>query len=464
MFKHGPIYSLFSDSRVRRVSTHFLTGLLIAGLFWPKTPAPTPLTAAKEWKIQEAVPENDEQLLDQLGQRALLYFTEQSDPSTGLTRDRAHADGSEGHAPASIAASGFALTAWCIGDVRGWMPHEEAVKRTIGLLRFIKDNVEHEHGWIYHFVDSKTGHRMWRSEASTIDTALFLKGALLAREYLGVPEVTELVNAIYGRVDWQWALNGGTTLTHGWRPETGFLKSRWDSYSEMLGLYLLGIGAPSSPLPPATWQSWRRGPIITYHDRTFINCPPLFTHQYPQAWFDFRNHSDGLTDYWQNSVNATLAQREWCSELRTTFAKWSLDMWGVTASDSAKGYIDWGGPTDNTTNLDGTVVPCAPGGSLPFAPRECLQALQEMRKVGGASVWGRYGFADAFNPQTGWVSPDVIAIDVGITMLMAENMRSGFVWHYFMKAPEAKRGLELAGFKDRVGPTRGDHPLFAGRL
>lgn len=462
MLKQGPIFSLVSSPRFRRVFTQVLTGLLVASVFWPKS-APR-VTETVSWKLEEVVPLDDEQLLDQLGQRALLYFTEQSDPNTGLTRDRAHADGSEGHAPASIAASGFALTAWCIGDVRGWLPHEEAVKRTIGLLRFVKDNVEHEHGWIYHFVDSKTGHRMWRSEASTIDTALFLKGALLAREYLGVPEVTDLVNAIYRRIDWQWALNGGQTLTHGWRPETGFLKSRWDSYSEMLGLYLLGIGAPSSPLPATTWQSWRRGPVITYHDRTFINCPPLFTHQYPQAWFDFRNHSDGLTDYWQNSVNATLAQREWCSELRTTFAKWSLDMWGVTASDSAKGYIDWGGPTDNTSNLDGTVVPCAPGGSLPFAPRECLQALQTMRKVGGADVWGRYGFADAFNPHTGWVSPDVIAIDVGITMLMAENMRSGFVWHYFMKATEAKRGLELAGFKDRIGPARGDHPLFAGRL
>lgn len=460
MFKHLPPHLVLSTPTVGRVLLSVFI-LLMGELLQPTTVSHTAKT--NNWKMEEVVTLESEQLLDQLGQRALLYFTEQSDATTGLTRDRSPTDGTDGHAPASIAASGFALTAWCIGDVRGWMPHEEAVKRTIGLLRFVKDNVEHEHGWIYHFVDAKTGHRMWRSEASTIDTALFLKGALLAREYLGVPEVTELVNAIYGRIDWQWALNGGTTLTHGWRPETGFLKSRWDSYSEMLGLYLLGIGAPSSPLPAATWQSWQRGPIVTYHDRTFISCPPLFTHQYPQAWFDFRNHSDGLTDYWQNSVNATLAQREWCSELRTTFTKWSLDLWGVTASDSAKGYIDWGGPGD-ASNLDGTLVPCAPGGSLPFAPRECIQALQAMRKVGGPGVWGRYGFADAFNPQTGWISPDVIAIDVGITMLMAENMRSGFVWNYFMKAPEAKRGLDLAGFKDRHGPARGQQVLFAGRL
>lgn len=457
-------HTIFSEPFSGRLpAVRVLATLLVACVLLPK-PSPKP-TESTVWKLEKIAVENgDEKFLDDLEQRALLFFTEQSDPATGLTHDRARADGTDSHAPASIAASGFALTAWCIGDVRGWLPHEEAIRRSLTLLRFVLDNVDQERGWIYHFVDIKNGHRMWRSEASTIDTALFLKGCLMAREYLAVPEVTKLVDQIYERIDWQWALNGGTTLTHGWRPETGFIKSRWDSYSEMLGMYLLGIGAPSNALPAATWQSWRRGPVITYHDRTFISCPPLFTHQFPQAWFDFRNNYDGLTDYWQNSVDATLAQREWCAELHGTFASWSVDMWGVTASDSAKGYIDWGGPQGDAHNLDGTLVPCAPGGSLPFAPRECLQTLQKMRQTGGSAVYGRYGFADAFNPQNGWVSTDVIAIDVGITLLMAENMRTGFVWNYFMKAPEARRGLELAGFKGRQGPPRAEQHLLAGRM
>lgn len=463
MAKHANHFIPFQPSRKFRFSAQLIACLTAA---WALVPHSSPRSSAPvNWNLENViVQENDDKFLDELEQRALLFFVEQSDPVTGLTRDRARADGSKGHAPASIAASGFALSAWCIGDVRGWLPREEAVKRSVAVLKFIRDKVENEHGWIYHFVDIYNGRRMWRSEASTIDTALFLKGALLAREYFGNPEVTQLVDEIYERIDWQWALDGGTTLSHGWRPETGFLKSRWDSYSELLGLYLLGIGAPNKPLPAKSWQAWRRGPVITYGDRTFINCPPLFTHQYPQAWFDFRNRSDGLTDYWQNSVNATLAQRQWCAELGKTFAQWSLDLWGVTASDSAKGYVDWGGPVGASSNLDGTIVPCAPGGSLPFAPRECLQALHTMRKVGGSAVWGRYGFADAFNPHTGWVSPDVIAIDVGITLLMAENMRSGFVWRYFMKAAEAKRGLALAGFKERAGPARGNESLLAGSL
>jgi len=410
------------------------------------------------------IDDRDDQMLDDIELHALQFFIEHSDANTGLTRDRAPADGTPSRAPASIAATGFALTAWAIGDSRGWISHDDAVKRSLTVLRFIRDHVDQEHGWIYHFVDARSGKRAWKSEASTIDTALFLNGALLAREYLNSPEVTQVVNTIYARIDWQWALDGGTTLSHGYTPEGGFLKSRWDSYSEMLSLYLLGIGAPSKPLPSSTWTAWRRGPVVTYHNLTFINCPPLFTHQYPQAWFDFRGRSDGLTDYWQNSVNATLAQREWCAELSTTFARWSHNLWGVTASDSAKGYVDWGGPQGGSDRLDGTVVPCAPGGSLPFAPHECLQALHTMRDIGGQSVWGRYGFADAFNPQTGWVSPDVIAIDVGITMLMSENLRTGFVWRYFMKSQEAKHGLELAGFKDHPWPANAANQiLVAGR-
>jgi hypothetical protein len=394
----------------------------------------------------------DARFLDDLQLRALRFFIEHTDPLTGLTRDRAPADGSAANAPASIAASGFALTAWCIGAERGWISQHEALKRTRTVLRFIDAHVAHERGWIYHFIDARTGSRVWNCEASTIDTALFLKGALLAREYFHDTEVRTLVNRIYARIDWRWAMNGGTTLTHGWRPETGFLKSRWDSYSELLGMYLLGIGAPASPLPAEAWHAWQR-PVVTYRDRSFIHCAPLFIHQYSHAWFDFRGRRDAHADYWKNSVDATLAQRDWCADLAATFARWSHELWGVTASDSAQGYVDWGGPHGSAEKLDGTLVPCAPAGSLPFAPAECLRTLKAMRRAGGDAVWGRYGFADAFNPQNGWVSPDVIAIDVGITLLMAENLRSGFVWDYFMRAPEAQRGLELAGFQNRPAAT-----------
>jgi hypothetical protein len=391
----------------------------------------------------------DSAFLDEVQRRAVLYFVEQSDPVTGLTRDRAPNNGTFSKSPSSAAATGFALTAWCIADQRGWMGPGEARRRTVQALRSVADVHAHEHGWLYHFVSATDGKRMWRSEASTIDTALFLQGALTAREYLRDPEVTELVNQIYARIDWKWALNDGVTLSHGWKPETGFIPHRWDNYAEMMGLYLLGIGATNNPLPVETWSAWQRGPIVGPEGRTFIQGGSLFTHQYAQAWFDFRGKRDAYADYWQNSVEATLAQREWSATQSVRFPLWSKELWGVSASDSARGYMPWGIPLKHSSEYyDGTLVPCAPGGSLPFAPRECLTALKKMREVGGEALWGRYGFADAFNPQTGWVGPDVIGIDVGITLVMAENLRSGLVWNIFMRAPEVQRGMKLAGFKD----------------
>lgn len=397
---------------------------------------------------------SDVALLDEVERRAVLYFVEQTDPISGLTRDRAPAEGGSGPSQASVAASGFALTAWGIAAQRGWLGREEAARRSKTTLRFILEEVDQENGWLYHFVDVSTGRRMWDSEASTIDTALFLQGALFAREYFKDPEMTELVNRIYARIDFSWALNGGTTLAHGWKPESGFLPYRWDSYSEMLGLYLLGIGAPGKALHAAAWHAWSRGPVVQYAGRTFINCPPLFTHQYTHAWFDFRGRRDAYADYWKNSVDATLAQRQWCADLSGRFSKWSLALWGVTASDSATGYVAWGGPSRDTRDLDGTLVPCAPAGSLPFAPKECLAALRSMLEFEGGRAWKRYGFVDAFNTETGWVADHVLAIDQGITLLMAENLRSGLVWDYFMRAPEVQKGLRLAGFEsDRSDTT-----------
>ncbi len=406
------------------------------------------VAAAGGAERRAVVAADDAALLDEVQRRAVLYFVEQTDAGSGLTPDRARLDGSGGgqaRAPSSVAATGFALTAWCIAAERGWLTEAEARRRVRQTLRTLAETHAHERGWFYHFVDASSGRRVWQSEASTIDTALLLQGALMAREYLRDREIAALVQKLYARIDWRWALDGGKTLSHGWRPESGFIAARWDSFAEMMGLYLLGIGAPANALPAETWRAWRREPVVHAGGRTFVQCGPLFTHQYAHGWFDFRGRRDGGIDWWQNSVDATLAQREWSAAQRGRFPAWAGDWWGVTASDSARGYIAWGTPGPWADESDGTLVPCAPGGSLPFAPEECLAALRQMRAKGGPGVWGRYGFADAFNPHTGWASPDVVAINTGITLVMAENLRTGLVWRNFMRAPEVQRGLRLAG-------------------
>lgn len=390
----------------------------------------------------------DEQFLDQLQRRCFRFFWDEANPETGLIPDRADADGQKKFPVASIASVGFGLTGICIADQRGWIPRDQAYQHVLTTLRFFWEKMPHERGFYYHFVDMKTGARVWNCELSSIDTALLLAGILTARQYYKGTEVEQLATKIYQRVDWPWMLAGGQTLSMGWTPEGGFLNARWDEYSEHMILYLLGLGSTTHPLPRQTWNAWKRQPLITYAGHTYLQCQPLFTHQYFHAWVDFRNKRDAFADYWRNSVLATLAHRQFNIDMRDTFPKYGENLWGITSSDGPDGYKAWGGPPATThPPIDGTVVPCAAGGSLPFAPRETIAALRHMHQQYGDRIWKKYGFVDAFNPHTGWVATDVIGIDVGITLLMIENHRSGFVWRYFMQNPEIQRAMHLAGFR-----------------
>lgn len=397
----------------------------------------------------------DEAFLEDLERRSFRYFLEQSDPHTGLVLDRARTDGSlhdEDHRnTASIASTGFGLTALCIADARGWISSAEARARVRSTLRFFAERAPHEHGWFYHWMDWRNGERRWQSEVSSIDTALLMGGVLTARGYFrDEPEIARLATRIYERIDFQWMLNGHPSLlSHGWYPERGFIKNRWDTYSEQMSLLLLAIGSPTHAITPAAWRAWVRQ-RITYAGFTYLNAhPPLFIHQYAHAWVDFRHRRESwypFTDYFENSIEATRAHREFCLSLRNEFPGYTENIWGITASDSAKGYVAWGGPPRDPA-IDGTVVPYAAGGSLMFTPDIALAALRAMREKYGASIYGRYGFADAFNPNTNWVDPDVIGIDLGITLLSAENLRSGSVWKWFMRNREIPRALKLAGFE-----------------
>jgi hypothetical protein len=296
-----------------------------------------------------------------------------------------------------------------------------------------------------------TGEREWSSEVSSVDTAILLCGVLTCRHFFHHEEITNLSYEIFNRVDWTWLSEDTKLLPHGWMPEVGFLPYRWDGYSELMMMYLLGMGSRTHPLAAETWNAWKRI-TFEYDGLRYIGAfAPLFVHQYSQAWFDFRNKRDRYADYFLNSVAATKVHRRFCLELAGQFPNYSENLWGITASDSEQGYVAWGGPPA-VGPIDGTVVPCATGGSLPFLPQECLRVLSYIRSRYGKGAWSRYGFVDAFNPLKNWYDPDVIGIDVGITIVMAENLRTGLVWETFMRSQEARRGMELAGFKPYTPP------------
>lgn len=412
--------------------------------------------AALAPKLSAEISPDETAFLEDLCKRSFLYFWEQSSSQTGLVMDRAKNDGTaSGDNVASIAATGFGLTALCIGASHRWVSRAKARERVAKTLRFLLEKAPEEHGFFLHFMDGTTGERRIRSEVSSVDTALFLAGALTAAEYFHPdPEITSLADQLFERVDFQWMLNGDPfLLSHGVKPETGFLKSRWNKYCEASILYLLAIGAPKYPIPGESWYAWRR-PVLQFGNWTFVTGGPLFTHQFSHAWIDFRNIVDAQPlemNYFRNSVFATYAHREFCISLQRRFPAFGPNMWGITASDSPEGYLAWGGPP-RETRIDGTLVPCAPGGSLMFAPEICIPVLRQMVLLYGDKLYGRYGFADAFNPgfegpDTVWVNPDVIGIDVGITLLSAENLLTGNIWKWFMNSRHIRTGLERAQFR-----------------
>jgi hypothetical protein len=390
-------------------------------------------------------------LLDEIERRACLFFYEQADPRTGLVRDRARMHGPEDRTVSSIAATGFGLSALAIADSRGYLERGAARARAERTLEHLVSTTRHEHGFFYHFLDMTTGERVWESEASSVDTAWLLCGVLHCRAHWTESRIRQLTADLLGRVEWRWMLNGGDTLCHGWTPEAGFLPYRWDEYSELLAMYLLAIGSSSSPIPASCWDAWRR-PMREFEGYEYIDSvAPLFVHQYSHAWFDFRGRSDRYADYFENSRLATLAHRQFCIGLSGQFPWYGPEMWGVTASDSMLGYRVWGNPY---CPPDGTLAPCAAGGSVAFAPGECIAVLKAMLDRYGSRAWGRYGFVDAFQPGEQWFSPDVIGIDQGIMLLMAENARGGGVWNEVMSTAEARRAMDAAGLKTSAASPR----------
>jgi hypothetical protein len=391
------------------------------------------------------LPANDAALLDDIERAAFEYFWNEADADTGMVFDRAYATGGADGEFSSIAATGFGLTALCIGAEREYRSRVEIEQRVARTLDFLAHDVPNQHGFLYHFLNPSTGKRSRFSEVSPIDTSILLCGVLTCREYFSNSQIHDDATAIYNRVDWPWALNGGKTFVLDWTPEGRFSRLRWDSYCESMMLYLLAMGSPTHPIPADCWSAIHR-PKMVYRGHQYISSPaPLFVHQFSHAWFDFRSKHDDYANYFENSVIASLAHREFCEELSRRFPCYSKDVWGISASESSEGYVAWGGPPI-LGPIDGSIVPAASAGSLPFLFRESMTVLLNLRRYYGKQIWKEYGFVDAFNPLTGWVSRDVIGIDVGITMLMAENARTQFVWNTFMRNPEPGIAMELAGF------------------
>lgn len=389
-----------------------------------------------------------ERFMDDVQRRAVLFFTECAHPKTGLVRDRASNFGPDTYDVASIASTGYGLAALTVGVERGWVKRAAAIKQAERTLRFVL-GMPHKHGWLYHFVDWRTGERRWNCEISSIDTTLLVIGALTCGRYFRGTDVERLANRLYDRLDWTWMrTNGGAKpdkllVSHGWKPETGFLANDWGSYCEHMFLYLLGLGARRDPLPAASWTAWKRG-SYAYRGIKTIAAGPLFWHQMAHAYYDFRNRKDALGyDYQREAARATRIHRRFCTDNPTKRKSYGVYGWGLNACDGPDGYRAYGVPEPE----DGTLTPTAVLAASMVDADAALTTAMHMRKTYGARIWGRYGFVNAFNLDRDWFDRDVIGIDLGMALLAIENHRSGMIWKLVASHPSTVRAFRRAGFR-----------------
>ena len=443
-------------------------------------------------------PQLDEQsLLDDLSARTFRFFWETGNPENGLVPDRWPTTSFS-----SIAAVGFALTAYPIGVERGYITRSAARERTLVTLRLFHDmpqgperrgTIGHK-GFFYHFLNMETGERYAATELSTVDTALFVAGALFAQSYYSgdhpeEAEIRDLAEQIYARIEWPWMQANAPGVALAWRPERGFSAYDWRGYNEAMIVYLLGLGAPEHPLEPDAWEAWtdRYEDVWgSYYNQQYLLFSPGFGHQYTHIWVDFRGIQDeymrlrGL-DYFDNSRRAAFAQHAYAEENPLGWKGYGEGVWGLTASDGPgralltyegeqrqfRGYAARGiGYPASHGGLgksydDGTIAPTAAASSIVFTPELSIQGIREMRARYGKHIYSEYGFLDAFNPsftydielhrgrvipEFGWVADDHLGIDQGPIILMIENYRTGFVWEVMRENEHIRRGLRRAGF------------------
>jgi hypothetical protein len=415
--------------------------------------------------------------LNALQRQTFDYFVHEVNPVNGLVADRTQ----EG-CPASIAAVGLALAAYTVAAERAFTTRAQAVERTLATLRFFHKSVQGTDedatgykGFYYHFLDMKTGKRVWQCELSTVDSAFLIAGIQTAAAYFvnesaDEHEIRTLADELYRRADWQWAQNGGATVTHGWNPESGFLPYRWQGYDEAMILYLLGLGSPTHPLPVESYAAWTSTyQWKTVYDHEFLYAGPLFIHQLSHVWVDFRSIQDEYMrgkgiDYFENSRRATYVQRRYAIHNPGQFDAYGENCWGITASDGPgpatrliKGkkrhffsYLARGVPDGPD---DGTIAPWAVVASLPFAP-EIVQPVLRWFDDLSLRVPDTYGYKATFNPTflgeaadaPGWVSPWHLGLNQGPIVLMIENYRSDLLWRLLRQCPYLVRGLRRAGF------------------
>jgi hypothetical protein len=438
---------------------------------------PQKLVFESNGKVNYPLTPDERLMLDSIQYKTFLFFLNEHHPEWGIVKDRI-----KPWAPASIASTGFGLVCFGIGTERNYISREKAAEITLNTLKFFMSSVQSPDtnvtgykGFYYHFLKMDSGTREWNCELSSIDTGILMMGIIFARNYYNrdndiETQIRLLAGKLLDRVDWDFMVmpdigRFANTISMGWTPEKRQHDWGWSGYNEALLLYVLAAGSGMTNADKS-YNAWLKSYkwYTPYEGLAHVAFPPLFGHQFSQAFIDFRGLVDKYMkvkgiDYFENSRRATYVQRQYAIDNPHGWVGYDSLCWGITACDGPPekynfddkkflGYAGRGtsGPDYNYFD-DGTIAPYASLSSLPFAPEIVLPTIKSINEKYGVNLWGKYGYYDSFNLTAKWTDDDFLGIDEGPMLIMIENFRTGLVWDYMMKDPIIQNGLNRLGFE-----------------
>jgi hypothetical protein len=402
----------------------------------------------------------DEALLEAVQRQTFGFFWEAAHPVSGLAPDRCKTAAGPADDLVATGGSGFGVMAIIVAVERGWITRAEAAER-VGNMLDLLSRATCYHGVFPHFMNGRSGATIpfMRKDdgGDLVETSFLIMGLLCAREYFAgdTPEESKirgLVNYVWNDVEWDWYTRGGRHALHWhWSPNNGWaLELAIRGWNECLITYVLAASAQRYRVDAGTYhEGFAAGRHFlngaSYYGIALpLGLPyggPLFFSQYSFCGIDPRGLKDRYADYWQQNLSHVRINHAHCEINPLQHKGYSAACWGLTSSDGPDGYS-----THAPDNDDGTISPTAALSSMPYAPKEAIQAIRHFLRAHGEKAWGRFGFVDAFCESRDWYADTYLAIDQGPIIVMIENHRTGLLWKLFMNAPEIRAGLKALSF------------------
>ena len=398
---------------------------------------------------------SDDALLDRIERLTIGYFTDFSDPTTGMARERSN----DSNPIVTTGGTGFGIMAIIAGAERGYFPREEGVARIEKIVTSL-EKLERFHGAWAHWYNAETGEAFHFSEfddgGDLVETAFLVQGLLAARQWLEADNfpLAERIHNLWLGVEWNWYTQGQPdALYWHWSKNYGFkMNHRITGYDETLITYILAASSPSYPISKELYEASYKNSSYYYNGKEYygITLPlgmemggPLFFCHYSFLGLDPRGLTDGTTNYFERNKAHTLIQRAYAIDNPKNHKGYSEYLWGFTSSDDPD--VGYSSHHPGTPDENGTVSPTAAVSSIVYTPEESMKVIRRLWDTPG--MVGPYGFYDAYNPSREPAVVDhYLAIDQGPEAVMIENYRSGLLWKLFMQAPEIQEGLEKLGF------------------